>query len=253
MISFIITLFNSGFLLFLLNDYFKKNYPQKYEDFIIQYSFKVIYLYSKCEILYKKISNYINSNSRFNEILYYYKNNKKEENDIEFIYNNNIILKTNKNYLINKNNEKNAIILPSKFDFIIYSESNNMNEIEKENVNKLIMYTLPTESQNILCEFSNIRFILIEVSFNDNKTIKIDFLQKNENYYIVGNIVNSIFIQYFLYKYYKKELEENNLIDSFKEEEIILNIIDHNIEKKCIYFASRYIKFEKDSYEIGNN
>jgi hypothetical protein len=128
-----------------------------------------------------------------------------------------------------------------------------MNEIEKENVNKLIMYTLPTESQNILCEFSNIRFILIEVSFNDNKTIKIDFLQKNENYYIVNNIINRTFINFFLDKYCKKELEENNLIDSFKEEEIILNIIDHNIEKKCIYFASRYIKFEKDSYEIGNN
>jgi len=199
------------------------------------------------------LNNYIISNSRFNEILYYYKNNENQKNNIEFIHDNSIIFKTNIKNLFNKNNGKVDIILPLQFDFIIYSESNNMNNIENKNINKLICYKLPIDLQNILCEFSNIRFILIEVSFSNNKIIKIDFLQKNENYYIVNNIINRTFINFFLDKYCKKELEENNLMDSFKTQEIILNVIDHNIERKCINFESNYIKFEKDSYEIGNN
>ena len=250
MISIIITLFKTAVFAVLLDDYFKRNYPEKYNDLLIQCSFTAIYVYSNCQIQVNNIVNklqiFINTSPKLVEMIHKYQTREKV-NDIDIIYDNKVIFKTVYSALLNNiNNFK----LPEKFDFLIFSEykfTSNTSSI----INKYIIYFLPIdlEPSYFVCETSNIKFILSEIVINNDIKIKINFLQNTDNYYIVNNIFDNKFMQYFLYKYYKKDLEDMN-IDNLNDYNYTLEIIDHNVNKTSINFKTSQIKIEKDSYEI---
>ena len=50
----IYSMLKTGAFLFLLNDYLKRNYPKSYDKTLIIISFNAIYMYSICELEYKK-------------------------------------------------------------------------------------------------------------------------------------------------------------------------------------------------------
>ena len=249
-ISIIITLFKTGLFAVLLDDYFKRNYPEKYNDLLIQCSFTVIYVYSNCQIQVNNILNklqiFINTSPKLVEMINKYQN-KDKVNDIDFIYDNQVVFKTRRSTLLNNINN---LQLPEKFDFLIFSEYKSQPNTSCI-INKYITYFLPTdlEPSYFLCETSNIKFILSEIVVNNDIKIKINFVQNTDNYYIVNNIFDNKFMQYFLYKYYKKDLEELN-IDNLNDYDYTLEIIDHNVNKTSINFKTSKIKIEKDSYEI---
>ena len=54
------TLLRTGVLALLLNDYLKRNYPEKYQELIITFSYNLIYLYSRAQILYINLIRVIN-------------------------------------------------------------------------------------------------------------------------------------------------------------------------------------------------
>ena len=61
------TLFTSVFaalrtsaLLILLNDYFKRTYPEKYETLLVEIPLQLIYVYSKCQIMGNKVQRKVN-------------------------------------------------------------------------------------------------------------------------------------------------------------------------------------------------
>jgi hypothetical protein len=54
------TLLRTGILAILLNDYLKRNYPDKYQELIVSISYNLIYLYSKAQILYMNLIRVVN-------------------------------------------------------------------------------------------------------------------------------------------------------------------------------------------------
>ena len=64
--SLIQTIFKTGIFAVLVNNFLKNNYPEKYQEFIVTFSFQAIYIYSKGQIIYgtyyKQMSSLVNSN-----------------------------------------------------------------------------------------------------------------------------------------------------------------------------------------------
>ena len=61
MLSLLFNFIKAGLFGLLLNDYLKRSYPDKYNNFLITTSFELIHLYSKSQIFYKKIVLQINT------------------------------------------------------------------------------------------------------------------------------------------------------------------------------------------------
>jgi hypothetical protein len=68
------TLLRTGVLALLLNDYLKRNYPNKYEEMIVSISYNLIYLYSKAQILYANLIKVLNKKIEENPNLLKLKN-----------------------------------------------------------------------------------------------------------------------------------------------------------------------------------
>ena len=69
LVSDFLTLLRIILTIFLFNDYFKRNYPQEYESFLLRLSMKLLYMYSKLQIIYNKCSTKINSYLNYNKKL----------------------------------------------------------------------------------------------------------------------------------------------------------------------------------------
>jgi len=213
------------FTIILVNDYFKRNYPQQYENFIITVSFKIIYLYSKCQIVYIKFSNKIKS---------YMDTIPKQP----------ITFKLDKNRVKNEicqyvNGEKGKIFITDNileqfvvYDLLkedinsIYIYSDNLNPMNETCINKVIISENPV---SLVYDSSDIKFILLEVSIND-KRYKIDLKSDTYNYYIWNNILNRQFFIYYLKTYNADEIS-NQINNNFPD---ILNIklIDQDVNMK---------------------
>lgn len=218
--SYISTFLKTSLFVVILNNYFKNNYPDQHEEFIITTSFNLINLYSKCQIIATKIcykvKQLVLSNPRLSELLnnYYRCHGKK---DLEFVLNGEIIYSTNREKYANDPE------IPRTYDFIILSDYKILHD--NSCVNKKILKALPDVDENFEYEVSDIKFILTEIKIN-NKKIKINFKTTNYNYYIVNNIFNDKFLKYFLNKY-----ED---MPDFSDEDmnnINISILDNNVNK----------------------
>ena len=171
-ILYIFALLTNGMLIVLVNDYFKKNYPDKYDKFFVNISFNAIYLYlySLIEILLQKLSNHTDKLYQHILIDSYHKNN------IDFIKDGNIIYSTSKKNIQNK--------LTREYDFIIYSDSSS-NSLKANN--KIIKHYKVSESETFEYIESTVKFILSEVNILGEK-MEIDFKTDTYNYYINNNI-----------------------------------------------------------------
>ena len=155
----LLTFMQNFSIIILLNEYLKQKYPQQYENCIISASYKLIYLYSQGQIIYKKefckIKLFIDSNPRLKNLVdkIYIKN--IIQNEISQIINGTIITKKYNNtteelYFDNDNNDdinKNCI----------YIFSDNENASETNCVNKIILHSQPF---SINYEVSNVKLIL---------------------------------------------------------------------------------------------
>jgi hypothetical protein len=123
--------------------------------------------------------------------------------------------------------------IPYLYDFIIYTIKNERNTLKK------LIHGSPIDDK-FVCEKSNIKFILIEIEF-DNVTLKIDFNpNQRDNYYVVGNIFNATFIRYLLNTYY--------LVDTLPDE-YKLKIIDHSVNWIEVD-ETKAVKIEMDGYSV---
>jgi len=240
--SYIFSLLKSGLFIVLLNDYFKRVHPEKYEDVIVTTTLKFIYLYSKLQIItnkaYSSAKQIILSNPRVAELLAEYR--FKTNSIYEFILDEKII------YSINSKKIYNNTELPTNYDFIVFSDSNNVTSGNRY-INKILLKTIP-QTQCIMYELSDIKFMLIEVKIND-KTIKLNFKTDEYNYYISDNIFDYKFFKYFLKKYHINEIKDVN-------EEILkgmtINILDNNVNN-IEYGVSECIQLKKNEYVKFSN
>lgn len=259
--------------------YYKNRYPKEYETYanqlfeylqqndqlkpllpyIIKIGYAFIYVYSYCQILLNKIiivtSPYVKS---------------LRDKTCDYLVKHNIIsdrtsissssISINKRSIISFYIEGalvNTVELSSKFadltqqdiksyiptsaynlvtifDFIIPE----LNENKKQN----ILTFIPDDCNDCKYELSNISFIALYLKQDDNSHI-INLCENNNNYYVVGNIINSAFLKYYL----KNVL--NVIIDNDKLFVYTLELMDHNVN--MVYLdETQSIVIQKDGYNI---
>ena len=237
----LIELLKTSALIFLLNDYFIRNHPNRHNEICIDIAFNIIYVYSYCQMLFNNNIIYLQNKAPvlFNFFTKLFKNNNKNFN-IEIIKDSSIVAFSSKDVFLNEINFK----IP-ECDFIVYTDG----ETYPSNI-KIIR---DCESKMILnekiyeYEKSDIKFILVECIIFD-KTYVIELSSDKYNFYIKDNILDFNFFLYYLHYFHKDEI--------FFEEQInnmTLKIMDHNVDIQTIYFtkgSNQVIKLNETSYEI---
>ena len=251
MVQYINLFLKTGVFTILLNSYLQQRYPAKYNEVLINISYKLLYLYSKSQILFNRITKemvtnynqFMSKNPSINNFVEHIKssyncfvnNTDNKIHNIEFISNGLVNLSVSSEMVMKEDNN-----FPSVYDFIIFSDFENVSR-DTTCVNKKIRKSV--ETKNFSYETSNISFILTEIIIGD-KTFKVDFKTKDYNYYVVNNIFNDKFIIYFLNKYYNSEIKD------FQPETIkrfTLNVIDHNVDT-YEFDKGINVKIQKDGY-----
>jgi hypothetical protein len=210
---------NGAFTIFLLNNYFCAKYPEDYNRFLMNVVYYCVYTFSKIQhttnkYIIEPITMFLNQYAT----TYNYSN-------IHFIFENEIVCITNTNRLFQD--------IPYLYDFIIY-----INKTDNHTLKKIIQF-IPN-NHKFICEESNIKFILVEIQFN-NTTIKIDFKPNSrDNYYVVDNIFDATFIRYLLATYYAVY----DVPDEYK-----LTILDHSVNRIEVD-EKKSIRIKKDGYSI---
>ena len=173
-LSSLFKIIRAGVFLVLLNDYLKRTFPEHYDNILIKFAIKAIHIVSKFQIIslttYNQIKLIVNNNKYLKQIaseIY----NKETRNEICQVRRNEIHIK----YFTDVSN-----IHFEEEDNCFYIFSDNINTSNKC-VNKVLLYSQPF---NTNYELSNIKFMLLELKFND-KLYKIDLKNDEINYYIV--------------------------------------------------------------------
>jgi hypothetical protein len=102
---------------------------------------------------------------------------------------------------------------------------------------------------------SSIKFILTEIIFTDKEKkqhdkskeyplIKVDLKTNEYNFFIVNNIIDEKFIKYFLKSYYRKEIEDIDLLNK----DIHISILDDNVNKFEYNINNDYIHISETNY-----
>lgn len=231
------TLLQTGVICLIFNDYFKKTYPDTYQEIIVSVSYYLIYLYSKFQILYMNFIKVVNKKIEDNPSLLKLKNNldllirpkSGIVNMIEYFKNGNPVdITTNTNQ--------------DDCDFMIYS----WRDENKDCVNKKVIYDLKEPIS--FSEISAIKFLLIEFKIGVNTPHKINLKTDEFNFYIVGNRFTK---QFFIY--YSKQISKNN--EEIKDDEnLSVKIIDNDVNTVELKFTNNNesILLEKNGYKILN-
>jgi hypothetical protein len=239
------SIFELLFFLYLANQYFNTYHHEQYNRFIVYFSYNFIYYFSFAQIKITKLTlilndkyfDFIKSNPQLIEYINKLKKTEQINNNIEYISNNSVIFsetyeETARLYLSQPHN------LPSIFDFIIYSDNINIHKN-----NKLILNELPKDEirDNLKYNETKYNFVLSEITIND-KTIKIDFKTDNYNFMIVNNKFNTVFINYFMKKYYSI----STLDLDYK-----LKILDQNVNEVLLDATTELI-LKAESYMLND-
>jgi len=229
MISHLLNTILMGILFF---DYLERKFPEQLRNFATDVVYNALYLYSKTQIyitsVSKKITDFIESKPVLANIKNQIETILKPKNQIvtitEFI----------------KNGEKISAEEANTCDFALFSWLSD----DKKCVNKKIIYDI--NEPMIMAEFSNIRFILVELLIGDDKIYKIDFKTDDYNFYLVGNKFTKAFFVYYVNNYLNIQtpISEN---DKYS-----LRIIDHEINKVEYEFTDKNesIILERNHYKL---
>jgi hypothetical protein len=231
------TLLRTGILAILLNDYLKRNYPNKYQDMIVSISYNLIYLYSKAQILYANLIKVVNKKIEENPNLL------KLRNDFDLLMKPKTGIVTMLEYVKN-GNPVNIISDKSDedCDFIIYTWLDDTNTC----VNKKIIYDLKEPLS--FSEVSDIKFLLVELKIGENISHKINLKTDEFNFYMVGNRFTKQFFVYYL----KEILKINEEIKD--DDKFSLKVIDNDVNTVELDFTDKNesILFEKNGYKLLN-
>ena len=123
---------------------------------------------------------------------------------------------------------------------------------DTSHINKKILYNFNLESWNNQFENWNNQFELSDISFialylnYDNNRYQINLKTNKYNYYLVGNIINKLFLQYYI----STVLNHTNfLIDDTKS--YSLELMDHEVNMIYLDIEDSII-IEKNGYHIND-
>lgn len=238
---------NSFFIGVLVADMLERRFPDEFRDTVTAIAFNVLHFYSKIQIAFGKVQNIIFNFIGDDPVLSLIKNIL------------NSIMKPKRDSLITyiKNGEYMPLEDRSKSDFalfewfsddekcinrkIIYDLKEPDNNTDLSDVKKII-YDLINER-----DYSDVKFILLEIVIGENKKYKVDLKTDNYNFYLVGNKFTK---QFFLY-YLKQILAIDTTINN--EETFVINIIDSDINRKVVELTGKdgFILLDKNEYVVS--
>jgi hypothetical protein len=201
-------------------------------------AYNIIYFYSVCQIkcnqLYNIISPYLeifkNENNLIDDI-------QTQRQTIELFD-----LNTNKNTIFTEKEHQVFELIQSPNNLLIMSDLTNKNITNKKIVDKKNIDTC-----NSYFDMSKITFIALYLNYNDVR-YNINLKTKEFNYYLVGNIINKQFVQYYI----------NNILKLpfyYTKEQMVsyqLELMDQEVNIVCLN-ADQSIIIEKNNYRIVND
>jgi len=230
------TLLRTGILALLLNDYLKRNYPEKYQELIISFSYNLIYLYSRVQIFYINLIRVVNKKIEENPNLL------KLKNDLDLLMKPKAGIPIAHEYIKDGKSIDLFNETETDCDFMIYSWLDD----SKNCVNKKLVYDLKEPLS--FCEVSDIKFLLIELKLGENNAHKIDLKTDKFNFYMVGNSFTKQFFVYYLKQILKisEEIKDDDKVN--------LKFIDHDINTVELDFTDKNesILLEKTGYKLSN-
>lgn len=134
--------------------------------------------------------------------------------------------------------------LLTRFNSLLISDINECQPTDKYNLVtiadlKNILTFIPDECKYDLLD---IRFLALYLK-HDDKSYIIDLCTNSQNYYVVGNVINSAFLKYYLTNIL------NTLVDDSKPFVYTLELMDHNVQ--MVYLdETQSIVFQKDGYIV---
>jgi len=193
----------------------------------IKLAYNTIYFYGVCQIKCNQLYNYIFSFIP-DSLKPHIKDEVKTEIEIFDILDNTVLKKE----------------YDETFDKIEFFKPVVILISQSSNINKKILYNLEPE----ICkqfEPSNITFIALYLNYN-NVRYHINLKTNTYNFYLIGNIINKLFLQYYI------NVILNNInfvIDD--EKSYSLELMDHEVN--IIYLdINQSIIIEKNGYHINN-
>ncbi len=231
----IIELLNAILSCAIIADILERRFPEGFQRFIVETSYNCIYLFSKLQIFLSNtkqtVNTFIDNNPTFSKI-------KKDMNELmkpgivvmtEFIKDGKSVS------LFTSDNNSDS------YDFAIISWLDE----SKKYINKKLVYD-KAETKVAVGEFSDIKFMLVEIKIGDNEPHKIDLKNDEFNYYLIGNKFNKQFFIYYLRNYLNvKEIDDNKFS---------IKIIDQDVKTIELDFTDKneFIELEKTGYKLSN-
>jgi hypothetical protein len=226
-------------ILILLNDYFRRNYEEKYNEIVINASVRSIYAFSKCQIHFNtyllQLQDFINNNPILKNMIRQLFPQNIRLNEISQIKNDEMHIK---HYESNNNDA-----YFTHHENCIYILSDNEKAIDNC-VNKVIFHSPPFK---LVYELSNIQFMLLEIKLGDT-SYKIDLKTDIYNYYVIGNILDKRFFTYYLRNYH---IADKSIIEHIAQSDtLFVKLIDHEVNVRELEITDKkYITIQKENYD----
>lgn len=217
------------------------------ESMMVNATYKLLYYYSVVQIYSIKFTSFIKPhlyllccaiNSFMNNDNHHH-NQSVSDLDIDF-YNQGkkmktIMLMDNAKYILNDErswiNYCEFTNYCNVYDFFIVSD----NTLSSTSVNKIHYY-----NNNFVYQKSNIKFLSMELLYNDN-TYPIHLQGDTYDHYIINNVINEQFLRYYLVNNLSVEIEDPFIY--------ILQILDHNVNLVTLS-PDEYLIIKENDYEI---
>jgi hypothetical protein len=216
----------------------QSNFIKQIKAKLMIMAYNIIYYYSVCQIkcnqLYNKISPYLEIFKNENDLI---DGIQTQRQTIELFD-----LNTNKNTFFTEKEQQVFELIQSPNNLLIMSDLTNTKITNKKIVDKKNIDTC-----NSYFDMSKITFIALYLNYNDVR-YNINLKTKEFNYYLVGNIINKQFVQYYI----------NNILKLpfyYADEQMItyqLELMDQEVNMVCLN-ADQSIIIEKNSYRIVND
>lgn len=233
----------------------------KLNNLLFNCSYDVIVLYSKAQIICKKImdnrnvkvikeklDSFANYEEKIQKTIYKVLNIPEKPTNtymFEYIKNGDVI---NKTVSLNKN-----LINESTYDFIILSNESTKHKkiIQKEDVNSLNS-EIEVDLDSIEMIPSTVKFMVFQLSIpylkkDDEVHVDLQLSISNCNFLIDGNIIDKQFLLYFVNAYYSHEIIELEHLDGCE-----IRFIDNAVNMVDMNLDEQYIHLYENTYEIKN-
>ena len=249
MVSFSFLLSSTGIL--FIAECLRKKFPTQYDSFMTGFYFNAIFLYTQLQVLAKKTyvklaNDYPSVHEKIQKV--YSSVNffipKEPRYVYEFVKDGNIISSFTEEQVTSTD-----FVVPSdnSYDFFIFSDYSKECVLKSihRNVSSAKSPAIPSPMKFILSE------ITIGIDAGIDKTIKISFATDKYSYLVKNNIIDKMFLKYFMKKHYSNEIADNDrhLLQNYQlkviDNDVVINIYDS--ASQIVIFGDSYTILDKNS------